>query len=257
MTTACRPARRPRGFTYLELEVSFLLFAVALSGLAPLVVMHSRQVRSTETRLDADDTHYFRPSSNPWARKLGAAASLSVDPPSPTTEPVLLIDNGDPGYTEGSSGSDDWYTWSPPLTYGGNVRLNSGFDLGDQAHWEFTNLRPGPYEVLVTYYPLGSATNKAHYRVYESATPVLDVEINQRTNPPGPVHAGVPWESLGTITITHPDVLVKLDDDDRGYIVVDAARLVWRGHQVRLDSLQKSTDTESVSAVVTVTAPAP
>jgi hypothetical protein len=263
MTRARRTFRRRCGFTYLEMEVSFLLFAVALSGLAPLAVMHSRQVRTTETLFDADDTHYFCPSSNPWARKLGAAASLSVDPPLPTIETVLLIDDGDQGYLEETKGAYDWYDASPAGAFGGDVRLNSHFDHGDKMFWEFDNLRLGSYEVLVTFQPYAFATYEARYRVYrEGDKKQLEERIDQRIAPAGPVYSGVPWVSLGTVTVqkSEPDkdgVLVELDDDDHGFLVADAARLVWRGNLVQVDSFHKSTDTEPVSAVVTVTAPAP
>lgn len=258
MTPDRRTLRRTRGFTYLELEVSFLLFAIALSGLAPLAVMQSRQVRTTETRLDADDTHYFRPSSNPWARKLGAAASLSVDPPLPSSELVLLIDDGDPGYAEDDLESIDWHDTGDGTAFGADSRRNDGRgdqEPLDQAIWSFTELRPSSYEVFVTYRPDATAASDAPYRIYEGQQLLNEVRLDQRTDPSGTSHLGVPWDSLGTVMISGTSLRVELADDANGYIVADAVRLVWRGHHVQVDSFNKSTDTEAVSADVTVTAP--
>ena len=68
----------------MELEVAFVVFGIALSGLAPLVVMHLRQVEKLEKRLNDATTYYLTPSSDPWARKLGAAATMSSTAPTVT-----------------------------------------------------------------------------------------------------------------------------------------------------------------------------
>ena len=79
-----RRGRTRRGVSLLELEVAFVVFGIALSGLAPLVVMHQRQVEKLEKRLNDTTTYYLTPSSDPWARKLGAAATLSATAPAIT-----------------------------------------------------------------------------------------------------------------------------------------------------------------------------
>jgi prepilin-type N-terminal cleavage/methylation domain-containing protein len=78
------------GFSLLELQVALIIFGIALTGLCPLVVMQSRQLQCLQNRLKPETTYYLVPSSHPWARKLGAGASLatqlSVSPP-PTNGP--------------------------------------------------------------------------------------------------------------------------------------------------------------------------
>ncbi len=67
-----------RGISLLEIQVSFVLFGIALAGLAPLSMMHLKQLRKIEDRLSEKNIYYLSPSSDPWARKLGAAAQITT-----------------------------------------------------------------------------------------------------------------------------------------------------------------------------------
>ena len=92
------PVRRPAlrttrgsrgGFSYLELQVALALFAIAISGLLPLSVLQSRQLRRLEAELQPDRTHYLSPTSEAWGRKIGVGAEvLSAPPPPAEAEPV-------------------------------------------------------------------------------------------------------------------------------------------------------------------------
>ena len=73
--------------------MALVLFGVALSGLAPHAVMYTKQLRRLESRFSPETTHYLVPSLDRWARKLGAAASVTtVDPgplsPAPDSTPT-------------------------------------------------------------------------------------------------------------------------------------------------------------------------
>jgi hypothetical protein len=70
--------QRRTGVTLLEIQVAFVLFGIALAGLAPLSVMHLKQLQRLENRLSDKNTYYLSPSSDPWARKLGAAAQIAI-----------------------------------------------------------------------------------------------------------------------------------------------------------------------------------
>jgi hypothetical protein len=80
--TALLTARLPRvrhgGFSMLELQISLVLFGIALTGFGPLVVMHSRQLAKLEKQFSPHTTYYLVPPAEPWARKLGAAASVAT-----------------------------------------------------------------------------------------------------------------------------------------------------------------------------------
>ncbi len=93
------PHRRRAGISLLELQVALVLFGIALAGLGPLVVMHLKQLKRLENRLSDTSTYYLTPSSDAWARKLGAAAAISsaasepadaASPASPTNNIEIL-----------------------------------------------------------------------------------------------------------------------------------------------------------------------
>ena len=77
------------GFSFLELQVALVLFGIALAGLGPLVVMQLKQIEKIERRFSDRTTHYLVPTTDPWARKLGAAASISIKKVDPGTLPPL------------------------------------------------------------------------------------------------------------------------------------------------------------------------
>lgn len=69
------------GVSMVEMVVALAVFGTALSGLGPHVIMHIKHLRNLEDRLDPEVTHYLVPSLDPWARKIGAPASIvSIDP---------------------------------------------------------------------------------------------------------------------------------------------------------------------------------
>ena len=91
------PRNAARGaFSFLELQVALVLFGIALAGLVPLVVMQSKHLKRIEGRLDHRTTYYLAPSSDDWASKLGAPATIETTDPgegssSPATNPVYEL----------------------------------------------------------------------------------------------------------------------------------------------------------------------
>jgi hypothetical protein len=75
--------RRRHGFSLLEFEMALIVLGIALSGLFPLVVMHSRGLQLLEERYAVSGQWYVAPSADIWARKLGAAAALVRENPGP------------------------------------------------------------------------------------------------------------------------------------------------------------------------------
>jgi len=87
---------RRRAVSLVELEVAFVVFGIALSGIAPLTVMYSRQLQMLESRLSNGTTYYLSPAEDAWAQKLGAAATISSTAPSSSgtgapTQPANLL----------------------------------------------------------------------------------------------------------------------------------------------------------------------
>ena len=124
------------GFSYLELQVAFVLLGIALAGLGPMVVVQSKQLRRLESRFRDGTKYYLVPSDNPWARKLGAAASLSTDEPSAPDPAVTQIDNEDSGYYEIDPGSVDWTTASGGNAFGGTLRWMGCSERPATSRWQ-------------------------------------------------------------------------------------------------------------------------
>jgi hypothetical protein len=257
-----KPAKDPirAGYSFLELQVAFVLLGIALAGLGPLVVMQSRQLKMLEARFDHQTTYYLAPSANAWARKLGADASIQTEAPDPTPPLVTLIDNGDPGYSETDEDTPDWETAYPPNAFHGAIRWNDGGHIGDKASWEFTGLAPGWYEVLVTFSSGSDRASDAPYTVYDELVAKGTVTVDQTVAPSGAVVEGVPWESLGLFSITKDTLGVALGDDANGNIIADAVRIVPVRNEVQVISLEKSLfseQLEEVTACVSVTVQTP
>lgn len=247
------PPRAVRtGFSLLELQVSFVLFGIALAGLGPLVVMQSRQLQRLETRFDGQTTHYLVASDSDWARKLGVPASIRTEDPGPGTVAATLIDDGDAGYSETDPETIDWCTESRSNAFQADVRWNNGGHAGDKATWQFTDLSPGWYEVLVTYPHEGNQASDAPYTVYDGPTVRGTVRISQKVAPSGPVFEGSRWESLGLFSIAGDTLRVELSDDADGNIVADAVRIVPVRNIVQITSLEKSILSEDVTAHVSI-----
>jgi len=197
------------------------------------------------------------PSTDAWARKLGAAAQIETEDPGSAAPPVTLIDNGHSGYSEIDQGEIDWTTLSRPNALNGTLRLQNGGGVGDTAIWEFTALQPGWYQVMVSFQHAGDKATNAPYAVYDGALLKGTVTLDQTVAPSGAVFEGVPWESLDTFSIAGDTLRVELSDYADGNIVADAVRLVPVRNEVQLLSLEKSLTSEDVTAQVSVTVETP
>jgi hypothetical protein len=245
------------GFSFLELQVAFVLLAIALAGLGPLVVMQSRQLRRLESRFNDQTTYYLVPSTQAWAAKLGAPASIDTEDPGPPAPPVTLVDNGGPGYSEIEEGTVDWTTLARSNALGGTLRHNDGSGIGDTAVWEFTGLEAGWYEVFVSYdAETGQATN-APYAVYDGAVCDGIVTVDQTLAPADALYQGVWWKRLGSFSIGGDTLRVELSDGADGNVVADAARLVPVRNDVEVLSLEKPLAGGEASAQVSVTVNTP
>lgn len=131
-TTNHRTSRR--GFSLLELQVSFVAFGIALAGLAPLAVLQTKQLRKLDERLKPARTYYLVPPADTWARRLGAAATRTTTPPTTASYPSQAYINfqqpadpapgsfgghsyrADVGSVFGDRGGGYYYGWSADNT---------------------------------------------------------------------------------------------------------------------------------------------
>ena len=84
-------ARRRRGLSLVEVQISFVVLGIVLAGLAPVVVMQYRQHRRLQSRFPTGSTFYLAPSDCRWASKLGVRARLHTQVPmAPAATPTAL-----------------------------------------------------------------------------------------------------------------------------------------------------------------------
>ena len=249
------PTPHRRGFTFLELQVALVVFAVALSGLYPLVVMQSKHAKKIDSWFSSKSTYYLVPSSDEWARKLGAVASMQTqDPGVKPPAPVLLIDNGETGYVESGTG---WGAETQKQAYKETLRWNSAGTGGNTASWQFTSISAGWYDVQVTWLESGNRASNAPYQVYDASKLRGTFLIDQTKAPTGAVLGDRPWQSLATVSISSGSVSVILSDNADGRVIADGVRLIAVRNVVQMLSLEKSLTSENVTAHVAVTVKVP
>lgn len=239
------------GFSLLEFEVALTLLGIALVGLFPLVVMHSRSVRTIERRLPSNANCYLVPSSSDWARKLGAAARITTTPPAARAPPpVLLVDNGEDGYSESGGG---WTTVTDAGAFQGQYRARASQDAPlDTASWRFTGLTPGRFQVQATWLEAPERSTNAAYTVYDGDTAHGTYPVSQRLAPLGTVFNGRPWETLTTLWINGDNARAELSAQNDGSVAADGVRLVPLENDVRVLSLDRSMNSEEVQVRVQV-----
>jgi hypothetical protein len=231
------------------------VLGIALTGLIPLVVMQSRQQARLESRLDAATTHYLVPSSDNWAAKLGAPAIMQSTEPGTKTTAVLVMDNLDSGYSESG---DDWHDDTGGYQDGSRAHAAGSGDAS--ATWTFTGLKPGWYQVEVTWNAADGRSNAASYVITDLTSPSnvrATVAIDQTQSPSGDTYDGQSWQSLAVVPVRGTSLSVTLAESAAGTISADAVRLVAVRNTIQVTSLTRSLSDETVSASVTVTVETP
>lgn len=239
------------GFSLVELEVAFVVFAIAMAGLCPLVVMQSKHLKRIENRFSKNNTYYVQPSSDIWARKLGACATItSVNPGTAPTAPITIIDDGDEGFSIEGAG---WVETTSAESYLGDDREVESGDGTEVARWQFTGLKPGWYEVLATWLPGAEFASDAPFKIFDGSVDVGAAIVNQQEGPIDGEFAGKPWQSLGTFPISGSSLSVEVSNSANGKVIADGIRLVPVENEVRIISVEKSLNSEEVTAHVSVT----
>ncbi|WP_339754852.1 choice-of-anchor D domain-containing protein, partial [uncultured Marinobacter sp.] len=130
-------------------------------------------------------------------------------------------------------------TWNEyqPLGASEPEFLHAGVDFvggsgSNSATWRF-DVEPGRYQVVAHWYVhpdvttngLGAATN-APYAIYNGATPLATVLVNQQTSSDDFLDDGTLWEYIGSpVEITGNSLSVQLTDNADGIVYADEIRI--------------------------------
>jgi hypothetical protein len=181
------------------------------SGTSPALTIPTGGTYYLFAKLDSNDTVLEADETNNVAQAPATVAN---------TGPVLL-DNGQPGYTETGSG---WASYA--AGYGNSLRYHAAGSGADTAVWQATGLPTGYYTVQATWNASSNHASNAPYAIYDGTTLLGTVTVDQRPAPSGTTTlGGVVFQDLATVYIASGTVRVVLADNTDGYVVADAVRL--------------------------------
>jgi hypothetical protein len=249
--------RRPRrAFSLIEFNAALVLLGIAFTGMFPLVVMQSRGLRSLEKRYARTGDWYLAPSTDLWARKLGASASLVQTDPGPLPTPqVLLTDDEDAvNYTDLGGG---WTREENPLAFRAVHRRHPPPDPPtlpeeDHAIWQVADIAPGWYSIQATWQEASDQATDARYVFYDGGTLLGEATVSQQVAPVGTAYEGKTWQTLTTQYLRNGTAKVQLNGQATGFVVADAVRIVLVENDVRVISFERSLGSEEVTAHVSV-----
>ncbi len=136
-----------------------------------------------------------------------------------------IVDDGDAAYGE----TNGWTNFTNTLAYQLDAEQHPAGDGSGFADWTFTGLPAGNYEVFAKWIPFSNRATNAPYTIYDGATPLATVRVNQQVMPSGDQSNGVVWQSLGTFNEFTGKLTVRLNDNANGMVVADAIRVVSGG----------------------------
>ncbi|NLF07262.1 MAG: prepilin-type N-terminal cleavage/methylation domain-containing protein [Pirellulaceae bacterium] len=290
-----RDVPRRQGYTFIEFTAAMVVLGVAMAGIYPLVVMQSRAIESLELRyadyengvnsdkpwfapihrpyleenITAEDREdygvwYLKPDDDPWARKIGAAATLDRgEPEYPDDMSKDFIHDDDDNleddkYVE-DSGSDwetvnDGYVEYPESA--GDARLHEASTVQASATWTFDidemNIPIGYYHVYATWPANLGFPNTENAEFFIDNEENASIQVCQYNLPEDKDYKGCKWKWLTAANNPHcidsntSEVKVtvraiEIEGDAGNYhpIVADAVWLERQENSVKVQSVQR------------------
>lgn len=245
-----------RAFSLLELVVALAIFGMILMGIFPLIVMQSRGVSRLESRSPSDKSWYLVPATDPWARKLGAAAALTfVDPGPPPTPDSLVVDDGASGYVESDG---NWTVESDAAAWEADYRRHEPtIDANQTATWTMSGMTPAWYDIRLTWMAAANLASNATFTIYDGETLVGTYTLDQRAAPSGATFQNRAWQTLAMVVIQSGTAKVQLSTEADGPVVADAVRMVPVQNVLSVQSYEHALSSEEVTARVFVNVQVP
>ena len=258
------PSRRAS--TYLEIQVAMVMLSIATAGLYSVSVIQTKQSTRLTDRVFAEfadaDAAINAPTS-PWARKLGAMATVDeVTSPGIPIDPdnyfVSITDNDGSGVTttfREPSDSYGWTFWTYFRCYGGNAyfhRETSQPGDGSYCDQEIAGIPNGNYEVLITYPNLFTLGRNIAYEIYDGTTLVQTISVDQWQPCNDTQLDGHDWERIAVMPITSGTLKIRIKDGPaaRNFLIVDAIAV-----RTRKFELTSVTPTSSAGATALLETP--
>ncbi len=135
--------------------------------------------------------------------------------------PGRVIDNGDAGFSATAG-------WTPSPVSNGyeDDLLNAPTGDGSTiATWTFAGLVPGAYRVSTTWFAHPNRATDAPYTIYDGATPLVTIDLNQELAPDDATAFLGDWEFLDAVLIHSGTLTVELTNDANEFVIADAVRI--------------------------------
>jgi hypothetical protein len=137
-----------------------------------------------------------------------------------TPPAVQIIDDGDSGFSTVGA-----WTPYPNQGYQNDVTYAAAGTGVDVATWTFSGLSSGQYRVTATWSTNSNRATNAPYTVFDGASPLSTILVNQELAPNDLSDSGAAWEDLGTFVINGSTLMVRLTNAANEYVIADAIRI--------------------------------
>src|SRR5207249_7642196 len=128
---------------------------------------------------------------------------------------------------DGAFGNTLVGSWSHVTTagYAGDLHTAAAGAGGIVSTWTFTGLPSGQYSVQATWNNGSAHASNAPFTLYADNLAVGTAQMNQKLAPRGWWHGARFWGSLGSVSVTGGNLVVKLTNAANGQVVADAVRI--------------------------------
>lgn len=137
---------------------------------------------------------------------------------------AIVVDDGSSGWTR----SGPWKQVKGQ-GYGNNYYTLNKANSSQYASWSFSGLAAGEYRVWATWVGASGNTASARYSALEGGSSLASWTVSQRTSASGLAAEGVAWSSLGSVTLSGNQLVIRLANGGSGTLVADAIRVEWIG----------------------------
>jgi hypothetical protein len=138
---------------------------------------------------------------------------------------VKTIDNGAAGFTT----TGTWHSQNSKNGFDKDIQFANKAEKNDKtaatATWTFTGLAAGQYRVSVTSPASSSYASDAPFSVFDGATLLGTVHVNQKQVAGTLAADGFRWQNLGTFKIQGGTLVVQLTNRANGQVVADAVKI--------------------------------
>ena len=246
-TVPSRDKSQRQGASFLEVQIAAVVMAIALAGMAPLMVLNMRQASKFREQIPSDPIHLASPEG--WRPNLGVSATVnSSQSQGETTAPVehFVADDGTGDFeTEGWP----WHEYGRP-GYGDDFRLFYQ-DKWSKCGYYYLHVPPGVYDLYVTYPVYSFLSNKVEYHIHDEKHHRGKLYVDQSERHEDLAYDGKMWTRIGTYRCESGPFEIRVKNKRKRWAIADAICAIPRFNIVDLQSMQRDRMQDKISLQIT------